>query len=166
MADPMQDLIKYAFEDGVNMTRDFEGNGKQGRPFYAYDDSKGKRTVGYGSLVTDANRSILGEDVISGKTPIEPGLAGQLMTSDYRGAIEDAIKYAGSDNWARMSANQQMRLADMSYNLGLTKLSDFTDMRKGLDADDDAKVKEEMEDSDWFGQVGDRSKEHQAEWGA
>jgi GH24 family phage-related lysozyme (muramidase) len=51
-----------------------------------------------------------------------------------------------------------MGLVDMAFNMGLTKLKGFVEMRKGLDANDYAKVAKEAKDSDWFKQVKSRGK--------
>jgi GH24 family phage-related lysozyme (muramidase) len=45
-----------------------------------------------------------------------------------------------------------MGLVDMAFNMGLTKLKKFVDMKKGLDANDYTTVAKEAKDSDWFRQ--------------
>jgi hypothetical protein len=44
----------------------------------------------------------------------------------------------------------------MSFNLGLTKLNKFVEMKKALQANDYQKAADEMVDSNWFKQVKTR----------
>lgn len=46
----------------------------------------------------------------------------------------------------------------MAFNLGLTKLNKFVEMRKALLKGDYNKAADEMIDSKWYNQVGNRSK--------
>ena len=54
--------------------------------------------------------------------------------------------------------NIQKVLIDMSFNLGQTKLKDFTDMLEAVNNKDYKNMKNEMIKSNWYDQVGDRSK--------
>jgi len=49
-------------------------------------------------------------------------------------------------------------LVDMSFNLGLSKLLEFKKMRKALINQDYQEATKQMINSDWYHQVGDRSK--------
>ena len=52
----------------------------------------------------------------------------------------------------------QLIIANMMFNLGTTRLSKFKGMKAGVDARDWEKAADEMVDSRWYGQVGNRSK--------
>jgi len=50
-------------------------------------------------------------------------------------AENDAITYVGGKTkWGKLSDTQRSAFSEMSYNLGLSKLSKFKEMKKGIDA--------------------------------
>ena len=52
----------------------------------------------------------------------------------------------------------QLIIANMMFNLGSTRLAKFKGMKAGVDARDWDKAADEMVDSRWYHQVGNRSK--------
>lgn len=147
------------------LTKKFEG----WRP-YIYDDKtgkpatgkpKGKRTVGYGFNIDDpAIASLLPKDVISGKRLLTEKEAAPLFDKLYLRAKTDAIKFVGEDTFQKLNPTVQETLTDISYNLGYNKLSGFQKFKKALLANNMSKAAEELKNSKWFNQVGDRSKYH------
>tara|TARA_R110000764_G_scaffold39095_1_gene86987 strand:+ start:1051 stop:1578 length:528 start_codon:yes stop_codon:yes gene_type:complete len=125
-----------------------------------YKDSKGKRTIGIGfNLEEPANRNILKEEGID----INELFAGRELTDKetktlYNRSLTQAFKDAQSydPNFAKRPEAVKMTLVDMAFNLGLTKLNKFVDMKTGLMNNDYNIAADEMVDSLWYKQVKDR----------
>ena len=71
-------------------------------------------------------------------------------------AISDARQFA--PNWDRIDPLARTVLVDMAYNLGLTRLSGFKNMQDAIGNLDYERAKAEMINSNWYKQVGRRSK--------
>jgi GH24 family phage-related lysozyme (muramidase) len=132
---------------------------------FAYDDSLGVRTIGVGFNLerSDAKEKIseLGlnfSEVYSGKSEISNSQAYFLMNEDIKNSTLDAKKYIGKD-FDNLPLDAKHVLIDMSYNLGYSRLSKFKNFRKEILEGDFDGAAEEMIDSKWYGQVGNRSKE-------
>ena len=128
-----------------------------------YPDSKGNRTIGIGfNLEEPSNRKkaeALGfnvQDMLSGKKILSQKEIKILYNESVKQASDDANKYLPKAG--RQPPVVQKVLIDMSFNMGLTKLNGFTEMRKALLKGDYNKAADEMIDSKWYRQVGDRSK--------
>jgi len=88
---------------------------------------------------------------------ISEGEALFLLFNDIMRATQDVKGLVLPDVWARLSPEQRMALIDMSFNLGLSRLSQFREMFRAVNdgaADD---VATEMLDSKWASQVGERA---------
>ena len=60
--------------------------------------------------------------------------------------------------WKDLDDNKQRVMANMAFNLGLPRLSKFVKFLKAVQDSDWEKASEEMMDSKWATQVGDRAK--------
>ena len=136
-------------KQGATMTKGYEGFREN-----PYKDTKGIWTKGYGFNIP-ANKMSM--------KPITKEKAGDVFAPLYVDAMTRARKYAGAGAWDTMTPKQQMILTDMAYNLG-NKLNGFENMQKAVRSGDRAGVKREIKDSDWYGQVGNRSKDHVRNW--
>lgn len=127
-----------------------------------YKDTKGKRTIGIGfNLDEPSNRKkaeavgLNVQDMLSGRT---------LSDKEIKMLYNESIKQAANDANAflpragRQPPVVQKVLIDMAFNLGLTKLNKFKKMREALLEGDYNKAADEMIDSKWYNQVGNRSK--------
>jgi len=128
-----------------------------------YTDTKGKRTIGIGfNLDEPSNRKkaeALGlnvQDMLSGKKTLSDKEIKLLYNESIKQATKDANAYLPKAG--RHPPVVQKVLLDMSFNLGLTKLNGFVEMRKALLRGDYNKAADEMIDSEWYSQVGNRSK--------
>ncbi|PIN94576.1 hypothetical protein COU61_00365 [Candidatus Pacearchaeota archaeon CG10_big_fil_rev_8_21_14_0_10_35_13] len=138
----------------------------EGLELKAYDDSKGIRTVGIGFNLTRsgarARIESLGLDyskVYNKKVEITVEQAERLFVDDFDNSIKIAENYVGSDKWGSLPRDVKGVVVDMSYNLGPTKLAGFKKFREALRTGDFKSAADEMVDSEWYGQVGNRSKE-------
>ena len=126
-----------------------------------YKDSKGNRTIGIGFNLEDAsNRKFLKREGID----INELFAGRPLTERetktlYNHSLTQAFKDAQSydPNFAKRPEAVKMTLVDMAFNLGLTKLNKFVDMKKGLMNNDYNMAADEMVDSTWYRQVTNRA---------
>ena len=113
--------------------------GKRGK---MYLDSRGIPTIGIGHNLRDRSISERAIRVI--------------FEDDTAQAIDDAKHLF--PNFDQLSEVRQAVLANMSFNLGLTKLAEFKLMRAAVATGNFDGAAEAMLDSAWAKQVGDRSK--------
>ena len=125
-----------------------------------YKDSKGNRTIGIGFNLEDAaNRKFLKREGID----INELFDGRKLSENetrtlYNHSLTQAFKDAQSydPNFAKSPEAVKMPLVDMAFNLGLTKLNKFVDMKAGLKNNDYNVAADEMVDSNWYKQVKSR----------
>lgn len=114
----------------------------EGRRKRIYVDTKGKVTGGVGRNLTDRDFS---EDEID-----------LMLANDIKGVCYDLDRTFPW--WRHMSEARQQALANMCFNLGLTRLLGFHNMLKAMASGLYQQAALEMEDSAWAHEVGDRSK--------
>lgn len=158
----------------LQMIKDHEGYRS-----YTYTDSTGNNTAAIGfNLNSSATNQILikagynPDKVASGKQIINRTNAEKLMKDYIRDhAIPDAKSFF--PDFDKLPRNAQRIVVNMSYNLGLTKLNKFNDFRAALqDAVNAMEIGDrratimafqnasnEMVDSKWFNQTGNRSRD-------
>jgi len=125
-----------------------------------YKESKGNRTIGIGFNLEDAgNRNFLKQKGIN----INELFAGRELTDRetktlYNHSLTQAFRDAQSydPNFAKRPEAVKMALVDMAFNLGLTKLNKFVEMKKVLMNNDYNVAADEMVDSNWYKQVKSR----------
>jgi len=111
-----------------------------------YKCSAGKLTIGYGRNLEDCG--------------ISSAEADYLFQADFNRAIQDAMALCNKFgvNYKNLSEARFFVLTDMAFNMGYDRLSKFkklfSALKKGL-YDDAA---DEMVDSLWYKQTGNRSK--------
>jgi len=113
-----------------------EHEGLRLRPYHC---SAGKLTIGYG-INLDAGITI--------------DEAEHLLDNRILDVIVDL---QGLDFWLDLSGVRRAVLVDMAYNLGHRGLLNFKKMLAAMKAKDFELAAQEMEDSKWFKQVGQRS---------
>lgn len=137
-------------------TKDFEGFRDT-----VYKDTKGKNTIGYGFNIDDPT--------VSQHIPTAVKLRLRKITKEesdkifdvlYDNAKKDVVTFIGEDVFNSLNPKAKNVLTDMSYNMGLKKLSGFKKMKAAIHSGDMESAAEEMKNSKWFGQVGNRSKKH------
>ncbi len=106
-----------------------------------YVDSAGKMTIGYGRNLTD-----------SGITQLE---AADMLENDLQKHISDL--YRAYPYVETLDGVRQIVLADMCFNLGIARLSQFVKMWDAVQRGDFVDAAREMLDSKWARQVGQRA---------
>lgn len=114
-----------------------EHEGLRLKPYHCTAD---KLTVGVGRNLEDVGIShdeamyLLGNDI-------------ERVTSD----LNDRIPF-----WNNLSANKQIVLASMAFQLGMHGLMQFKKMLAAAEAGDDVEVTKQMRDSRWYKQTPNR----------
>ena len=100
----------------------------------------GKTTIGYGRNL-DAN-------------PLSKAEAEFLLENDLKKVAKQASKFGF---YAKLSPRRRAVIINMIFNLGLGRFSQFKKMIKAIEENRYAVAAEEMLDSKWARQVGDRA---------
>ena len=124
-----------------------------------YLDTKNKRTIGYGFNIDDAGvASQLPQDVVSGRRKLKRSEADAIFGKLYVNARVNVSKLVGDKVFNGLPDDVKYVLTDMSYNMGTTKLGGFKNMLKAVAKNNWSGAANEMVDSNWYSQVGNRSK--------
>jgi lysozyme len=116
----------------------------EGCRLLAYKDTEGVWTIGWGH--TGAG---VGPGVVWGQN-----MADRVLDHDIDiavGTLDSHLPW-----WRDLDDVRQNVLADMCFNLGITKLLKFKHMLAALEAHDFSRAADEMKNSYWAKQVGDR----------
>ena len=117
--------------------------------------------IGYNLNKSEAKQEIenLGlnyQDILSGKQSLTPDQVDSLFIQDLSKAVRDARIFL--PNFDSQPTAIKTIIIDMSFNLGLTRLSKFQKLRKALVNYNYPEATKEMKDSKWYNQVGNRSR--------
>ena len=163
-AAPMSPTLSKLFnEDTLAPTvTNYEGY----RPL-AYNDSVGVPTVGYGTNLISpgvAERvNSLGlsyRNVLAKLQQVSEPHARSLMRTDLTTAIGNARRLV--PNFDTLPDPIKSVVGDMSYNMGPSRLAGFKKFIAALQGNNYSGAADEMVNSKWYKQVGNRSKEHEA----
>jgi GH24 family phage-related lysozyme (muramidase) len=128
-----------------------------------YKDSEGIPTIGIGFNLqrSDAKRmlSSLGYDydqLLSGRSKLSDEDMWKLFDNDLRSAISDAGRLVS--NFDRLPDSARLVIVDMVFNLGPSRFSKFRKAIRAFERLDFGTAADEMVNSRWYHQVGDRSK--------
>lgn len=122
----------------ANMIKEHEG-----LRLKPYKDSRGILTIGYG-------RNLEGKGI----SEVE---ANYLLLHDIEEVTLSLARII--PNWKALSENRKVALIDMTYNIGIGTFKGFYKMLKALSEENYLLVSEEMLNSKWAEQVGERAKE-------
>ena len=105
-----------------------------------YMCTAGKLTIGYGHNLED--------------NPISPEVAERILSTDTVGALEQCEQF----NWFHtLDPVRQRVIVNMVFNIGFNGVSKFQKMIEAIIVGDYEIAAEEMIDSLWYGQVGERA---------
>ena len=134
---------------------------REGREPTAYMDSAGHPTVGVGFNLdrADARDKITAfgldyDKVRSGEQSLTDAQIDTLFASDVDQAISDARDLVS--NFDTIPDDKQTVVTDMVFNLGADGFSQFANTIDAIEHEDWGRAADEMQDSAWFEQVGDR----------
>ena len=123
----------------------------EGCKYEIYLDHLGYKTFGVGHLVK-------GHDPEYGwsvGTDIDENRVNEAFHQDIQDVLGDCEKLYVQ--WEHLPEEVQLIIANMMFNTGLTRLSKFKGMKRGVDARDWNRAADEMVDSVWYRQVTNRA---------
>ena len=123
----------------------------EGCVYNVYLDHLGYPTFGIGHLVLDSDpeHGLEVGDAVSEDRVIE------VFEQDVQSVLSDCNRlYEDFDD---LPEEVQRVIANMMFNMGLTRLSKFRGMKRGVDARDWNQAADEMVDSRWYRQVTNRA---------
>tara|TARA_R110000850_G_scaffold42858_2_gene109914 strand:- start:841 stop:1278 length:438 start_codon:yes stop_codon:yes gene_type:complete len=123
----------------------------EGYKYETYEDHLGFLTLGVGHLVLDTDPEI---DKPVG-TPVSEERVLECLNNDIETVCDELNR--NMPWWKELSDEKMRVLANMCFNLGITRLLKFRKFLAALEAGDFETAGEEMIDSKWATQVGARA---------
>ena len=123
----------------------------EGCKFEIYNDHLGYPTFGIGHLITE-------DDPEHGQplgTPISEDRVREAFEKDVDRVRMDCLKLY--PNFTSLPDDAQLIIANMMFNMGLPRLSQFKKMKAAVEAGDWDEAANQMEASRWFRQVPNRA---------
>ena len=124
----------------------------EGCKYEIYLDHLGYPTFGIGHLITD-------DDPESGwevGASIDTVRVHEAFESDIEGVLSDCAKLYS--DFGDLPEEAQRVIANMMFNMGMTRLSKFKGMKRGVNSRNWNHAAIEMVDSRWYNQVTNRAK--------
>jgi len=135
----------------------------EGRRNQAYTDTMGHPTVGVGFNLDAAGAqaaiAALGlnyNQVVAGTQLLTDDQIDTLLGQTVNQAVSDSQTAVSTFN--SVPGDRQIVIVDMLFNLGLTKFSKFVQTIEAINAQDWQTASQQMQQSAWFNQVGNRAK--------
>ncbi len=123
----------------------------EGCVYEIYNDHLGYPTFGIGHLVIESDP----ENGQAVGTSVSEDRVAEAFDEDIKSVLRDCnILYPDFDD---LPEEAQQIIANMMFNLGRPRLSKFAGMKRGVDARDWDVAADEMVDSRWYRQVGERA---------
>ena len=123
----------------------------EGCKYEIYLDHLGLPTFGIGHLVTEDDPEH-GQEV---GTAVTEERVIEVFEKDVQVTIDECKKLY--DDWIDLPDEVQLIIANMMFNMGRPRLSQFKGMKRGVDARDWNAAADEMVDSKWYRQVTNRA---------
>ena len=123
----------------------------EGVEYEIYLDHLGYPTFGIGHLITK-NDPEYGWKV---GTSIDTVRVHEAFEQDIEGVLSDCTKLYS--DFEDLPEEAKRVIANMMFNMGLTRLSKFKGMKRGVDARNWNEAADEMVDSRWYNQVTNRA---------
>ena len=123
----------------------------EGCKYEIYLDHLGYPTFGIGHLVVEHDAEY-GWEV---GTSIDTVRVHETFEQDIKTVLSDCARLYS--DFEDLPEEAQRVIANMMFNMGLTRLSKFKGMKRGVDAEDWNAAADEMVDSRWYNQVTNRA---------
>jgi len=123
----------------------------EGCKYEIYLDHLGYPTFGVGHLVLESDPEYGWEVGAS----VDTHRVNEAFEDDVQNVLTDCEKLYVQ--WEHLPEEAQRVIANMMFNMGLTRLSKFKGMKRGIDARDWNAAADEMVDSRWYRQVTNRA---------
>tara|TARA_B100001063_G_C16620422_1_gene480444 strand:- start:122 stop:586 length:465 start_codon:yes stop_codon:yes gene_type:complete len=123
----------------------------EGVVYEIYNDHLGYATFGIGHLVLEGEP----EHGLSVGTPVSKDRVNECFVKDLQSVVEDCKKL--HDAWDGYPQEAKQIIANMMFNMGLTRLSKFNRHNAALQCGDWKEAAKEGRDSRWYKQVTNRA---------
>lgn len=123
----------------------------EGVKYEIYLDHLGLPTFGIGHLVIDTDPEF--EAPVG--TPVSESRVNECFDNDVEVVLGECRKLY--DDFDELPEEAQLIIANMMFNMGRPRLSQFKGMKAGVDARDWNRAADEMVDSRWYKQVTNRA---------
>jgi len=123
----------------------------EGVVYEIYNDHLGYATFGIGHLVLEGEP----EHGLSVGTPVSEDRVNECFVKDLQSVVEDCKKL--HDGWDGYPEEAKQIIANMMFNMGLTRLSKFNRHNAALQCGDWKEAAKEGRDSRWYKQVTNRA---------
>jgi len=123
----------------------------EGVKYEIYLDHLGLPTFGIGHLVLESDPEH-GAEV---GTPVSEDRVNECFDKDVEVVLEDCKTLY--EDFEELPEEAQLIIANMMFNMGRPRLSQFKGMKRGVDARDWNAAADEMVDSRWYRQVTNRA---------
>ena len=124
----------------------------EGCKYVIYLDHLNLPTHGIGHLILESDPEH-GQPV---GTPVSKARVAECFENDLKSVQKDC--YRLYDDFDDLPETVQEIIANMLFNMGLGRMKAFQGMKRNVDARQWDKAADEMVDSRWYNQVGERSK--------
>ena len=143
------------------LTADARILGNEGFRPDIYKDTMNRNTVGFGFNIDDPTvRKLIPQDILSGQRLMNRTEALDIHSQLTKRAFEDARSFVGDETFSSLSTAQRTALTDMAYNLGLTSLNTFDNLRSALQSGNFEQAALEVLDSKYAKQVPNRARQN------
>ena len=143
--------MEYSKEFRIRLKEEITAD--EGCVLEVYKDHLGYPTVGVGHLILETDE----EYNMGVGTPITQTRSDELLFQDL-GIVLKECEDRFHNNWRDWPEEVKLIIANMAFNLGLTRLVKFKKMFEALNAGDYKTASEEGLDSKWAKQVYNRAK--------
>jgi len=167
--DQVQERVRVANEGQgeIDMTRLYSDLRRhEGVRNQVYVDTLGNRTIGVGFNMERAGArediTRVGGDydaLLVGQARLSENQINNLLREDTNDAISVAENFVGPREYNELAPRAREILIDMAFNMGPGTINRFRNFRQALIDEDYSVAADEMENSRWYGQVGNRSRE-------
>jgi lysozyme len=123
----------------------------EGVKYEIYLDHLGLPTFGIGHLVVDTDPEF--EEPVG--TPVSESRVNECFDNDVEVMLGECRKLY--EDFDELPEEAQLIIANMMFNMGRPRLSQFKGMKRGVDARDWNAAADEMVDSRWYRQVTNRA---------
>ena len=123
----------------------------EGCEYQIYLDHLGLPTFGIGHLVTEDDE----ENGLEVGTAVSEDRVRQAFESDIEITVDECQRLY--EDWIDFPDEVQLILANMMFNMGRPRLSQFKNMKAAVDERDWDRAADEMIDSKWYQQVTNRA---------
>jgi lysozyme len=123
----------------------------EGRIEKIYKDHLGYPTFGIGHLILESDPEY-GQPI---GTPVSAERVNEVFEKDIANVLQDCEKLY--PDFYDKPEEVQLIVANMMFNMGLTRLSKFKNMKKAVNEEDWRQAANEMRNSKWYRQVTNRA---------